>query len=90
MKNVPGWSALLVLLAVGAAGCGSDSPTAPSFARQAPTPASAVVQVPLDEEPSTIEGGGDTGDTNLEPVDARKGKKGKKPRRRPPVFVVTD
>ena len=79
MKSPRRWMYVLgLLVATGAAGCGTESPTGPSFARTAPPVESAVARMPMSEEPGSAESGTWTADPAPGAVDARTGKKAKK------------
>ena len=55
MNRPTRWIALSLFVATCAAGCGTENPTGPSFARTEPAMETAVSSLPVDEDPSTSE-----------------------------------
>ncbi len=84
MKSPSRWIVLGLLAATFAGGCGSESPTGPSFARSTPALESASSEMTLGEEPGGIGNGTWTGEPEPDAVDARTGKKAKKAKHRGP------
>ena len=78
MKNSTRWIVLGLVAATFAGGCGSESPTGPSFARSTPVLESAGSGMSAGEEPGGIGNGTWTGEPGPGVVDARAGKKDKK------------
>ena len=71
MKRPTRWIVLSLFVATCAAGCGTENPTGPSFARTGPAMETAVSTMPIGEDPSTIEDGNDTTVPDANPVDRK-------------------
>jgi hypothetical protein len=82
MKEPRRWMYVLGLIVVTvAAGCGTESPTGPSFARTQAPVENAAADMPMGEDPGTIGGGTWTGEVEPDAVDRSTGKKSpKKPK----------
>jgi hypothetical protein len=82
MKQPRRWMYVLGLLAItgAAAGCGTESPTGPSFARTPAPVETAAGKMPLGEDPGSFEGGSWTGESDPDAVDRSTGRKPKKPK----------
>ncbi|MEO6462280.1 MAG: hypothetical protein ABIP29_04330 [Candidatus Eisenbacteria bacterium] len=78
MKRTTSSIVLALLVATGAAGCGSENPMGPSFARTAPAVETAGAMMTISPEPVTIDNGDGMDTQELDAVDARTGRKAKK------------
>jgi hypothetical protein len=74
------WIVLVLLVATGAAGCGTENPTGPSFARSTPPVETAAATVSISPEPG-IDNSSWTAEPEPDVVDVRNGDKVRKPKK---------
>jgi hypothetical protein len=77
MKRPTRWIALGLFVATCAAGCGTENPTGPSFARTEPATETAVSTIPISEDPTAVEDGAGTTQPDA-PVPFRRSNNGRR------------
>ena len=77
MKRTTSTIVLALLVATGAAGCGSENPAGPSFARSTPVAETSRETMTLTPEPGSSEEGTWTQESDIDAVDQTTGRNGR-------------